>query len=83
MFRLSQLQIQYILRSQNELLKKLTLERENYRKVRKENGKIKRSLSDRRDTSRELFKVSLFRNDFTNNLYKKLATRHQLSIGLS
>jgi hypothetical protein len=60
MFRLAQLQLQYILRSQNELVKKLTLEKEKYRKVHKENGKIKRSLTSRNDTNRELFKVSLF-----------------------
>lgn len=65
MYRLAQLQLQYILKSQNELVKKLTLEKEKYRKVHKENGKIKRSLSDRHDTSRELFKVMIY-----SNLYK-------------
>lgn len=66
MFRLAQLQLQYILQSQNELVKKLTLEKEKYRKVHKENNKIKRSLTERHDTNRELFKVCLF---ITSNLY--------------
>ncbi|KAI6191788.1 C2H2-type domain-containing protein [Aphelenchoides bicaudatus] len=78
MFRLAQLQLQYILKSQNELVKKLTLEKEKYRKVHKENGKIKRSLSDRPDTSRELFKCNDCDKIFlhTSFLFEHIERRH-------
>ncbi|KAI6244158.1 C2H2-type domain-containing protein [Aphelenchoides fujianensis] len=56
MFRLAQLQLQYILHSQHELVRKLSLEQEKYRKVYKENGHFKRNITSSPNTTRELFR---------------------------
>ncbi|KAI6209379.1 C2H2-type domain-containing protein [Aphelenchoides besseyi] len=55
MFRLAQLQLLYVLRSQHELVRKLSLEvKEKYRKVYKENGHFKRNITS--SPNRELFR---------------------------
>ncbi|CAD5234267.1 unnamed protein product [Bursaphelenchus xylophilus] len=55
MFRIAQLQLLYILQSQNELVKKLTLEKEKCKKVYKENDFFKKSLTEQ-ETARDLFR---------------------------
>ncbi|CAD5229537.1 unnamed protein product [Bursaphelenchus okinawaensis] len=57
MFRIAQLQLLYILQSQNELVKKLTLEKEKYKKVYKENDFFKKSFTEnQQESGRDLFR---------------------------
>ena len=57
LFQIAQLQLQYVLRSQNSLLRKLTLEKTRYTKTRKEHGRLKRALTRSPPVTRELFRV--------------------------